>query len=224
MVGATRGTSEGFRADQASGSQQPPPPPPNLAEVMARQRELLNQLVQAQMVQFHHQSRGQDEPPSASYQDFLNTQPPLFHTADEPLDADAWLRTIKSKFTLLAAPCSDENKALFAAQQLRGTARIWWDQYHAIQPAGHVITWDEFRTAFRAHHIPEGLIERKLNELLNLTQGTHTVLQYAQFFNHLCQYVGYHADNDAHRRDRFRRGLNTKLKERLNLVKAEKFQ
>jgi hypothetical protein len=31
-----------FRADQASGSQQPPPPPPNLAEVMARQTELLN--------------------------------------------------------------------------------------------------------------------------------------------------------------------------------------
>jgi hypothetical protein len=36
MVGATRGTPEGFRPDQASGSQQPPPPPPNLAEVMAR--------------------------------------------------------------------------------------------------------------------------------------------------------------------------------------------
>jgi hypothetical protein len=30
--------------------------PPNLAEVMARQTELLNQLVQAQMGQFHHQS------------------------------------------------------------------------------------------------------------------------------------------------------------------------
>jgi hypothetical protein len=36
MVGATRGTPEGFRTDQASGSQQPPTPPPNLAEVMAR--------------------------------------------------------------------------------------------------------------------------------------------------------------------------------------------
>jgi hypothetical protein len=56
MVGATRGTLEGFRPDQASGSQQPPPAPPNLAEVMARQTELLNQLVQAQMGQFHHQS------------------------------------------------------------------------------------------------------------------------------------------------------------------------
>jgi hypothetical protein len=42
MVGATRGTPEGFRPDQASGSQQPPPAPPNLVEVMARQTELLN--------------------------------------------------------------------------------------------------------------------------------------------------------------------------------------
>jgi hypothetical protein len=48
MVGATHGTQAGFRADQASSSQQPPPPPPNLAEVMARQTELLNLLVQAQ--------------------------------------------------------------------------------------------------------------------------------------------------------------------------------
>jgi predicted GIY-YIG superfamily endonuclease len=39
----------------------------------------------------------------------------------------------------------------------------------------------------------------------------------------LCQYEGFHADNDARKRDHFRRGLNTKLKERLNLVKAENF-
>jgi hypothetical protein len=132
MVGATRGTLEGFRADQASGSQQQPPAPPSLAKVMARQAELLNQPMQAQMGQFHHQSRGRDEPPSASNQDFLSTQPPLFHKADEPLDADAWLRTIESKFALLSVPCSDANKALFAAQQLCGTARIWWDHYHAM--------------------------------------------------------------------------------------------
>jgi hypothetical protein len=44
--------------------------------------------------------------------------------------------------------------------------RIWWDHYHAMQPADHVVTWDEFRTAFIARHIPEGLIERKLNEFV----------------------------------------------------------
>jgi hypothetical protein len=62
-----------------------------------------------------------------------------------------------------------------------------------------------------------------LNEFLALTQGTRTVLQYAQIFNHLCQYAGYHADNDAKKQDRFRRGLSTKLKERLNFVKATTF-
>jgi hypothetical protein len=92
-----------------------------------------------------------------------------------------------------------------------------------MQPDGHVVTWEEFKDAFRAHHILKGLIERKLNEFLALTQGSHTVLQYAQAFNHLCQYAGYHADTDAKERDRFHRGLNTKLKERLNLVRADNF-
>jgi hypothetical protein len=58
---------------------------------------------------------------------------------------------------------------------------------------------------------------------LNLAQGTRTVTQYAQVFNHLCQYAGPHADTDARKCDRFRRGLNTKLKEWLNLVKADNF-
>jgi hypothetical protein len=92
-----------------------------------------------------------------------------------------------------------------------------------MQPEGHVVTWEEFRTAFRAHHIPEGLIERKLNEFLALTQGTRIVMQYAQAFNHPYQYVGYHANTDAKKQDRFRRGLNTKLKVRLNLVKTDTF-
>jgi hypothetical protein len=48
-------------------------------------------------------------------------------------------------------------------------------------------------------------------------------MQYAQVFNHLCQYAGYHADSDARKKDHFRRGLNTKLEERLNLVRADNF-
>ena len=37
----------------------------------------------------------------------------------------------------------------------------------------------------------------------------------------LCQYAGHHTDTDAKKRERFRRGLSTKLKERLNLVCAD---
>jgi hypothetical protein len=93
----------------------------------------------------------------------------LFSKAEEPLDADACLGTIESKFTLLTIPYADSSKAHFVTQQLRGVARIWWDNYCAMQRDGHVISWEEFRTAFKAHHIPDGLMERKLNEFLALT-------------------------------------------------------
>ena len=56
-----------------------------------------------------------------------------------------------------------------------------------------------------------------------LTQGTQTVLQHVQAFSHLCQYAGHHADTDAKKRERFRRGLSTKLQEMLNLVRAKSF-
>jgi hypothetical protein len=68
---------------------------------------------------------------------FLSTQPPFFSKAEEPLDADAWLHTIELKFALLIIPCADSSKAHFAAQQLRGAARIWWDNFCAMQPACH---------------------------------------------------------------------------------------
>jgi hypothetical protein len=55
-----------------------------------------------------------------------------------------------------------------------------------MQPVDHVVEWEEFKMAFRGHHIPAGILDRKLNEFLTLTQGSKTVLQYAQAFNDLC--------------------------------------
>jgi hypothetical protein len=92
-----------------------------------------------------------------------------------------------------------------------------------MNPADHVVTWKEFKNAFRAHQILEGLMERKLNEFLALTQGTHTVLQYAQVFNNLYQYVGYHVDTNAKKHDCFRRGLSTKLEDSLNPIKVDTY-
>ena len=108
---------------------------------MALQTELFCQLVQGQQNQPRSQQQVHDDhiPLAPGYQDFFGTQPRLFHKIDEPLDADAWLRTIESKFALLPVPCSKANKTLFAAQQLRGTTRIWWDNYRAMLSADHVV-------------------------------------------------------------------------------------
>jgi hypothetical protein len=190
-------------------------------ELMAQQNEILRQLLQRQPhPQQHGAGQPQRPPAAATYQEFLSTQPPLFTKTEDPLDADVWLRVVESKFPLLTGDCPDDTKARFAMQQLRGPARTWWDHFRAMLPTGHEVSWEEFKTACRGHHIPAGILDRKLYEFLALNQGTHMVLQYAQAFNDLCHYVGYHADSDEKKRDRFSRGLNTKLCERLNTVRA----
>jgi hypothetical protein len=138
MVGETRHNQEGFGEGNGSRNQQnlppPPPPPPSLAQMLATQNELLRQILQQQQQPGgrHHQ-----QPQEASYQDFLTTQPPLFHPSDDPFDADAWIRTLESKFLLLTVPCSDYKKARYAVQQLRGAARLWWDSHAATLQPGH---------------------------------------------------------------------------------------
>jgi hypothetical protein len=86
-----------------------------------------------------------------------------------------WLRAVESKFPLLTGDCPDDTKARFALQQPRGPARTCWDHFRAMLPAGHEVSWEEFKTIFRGHRIPAGILDRKLNEFLALNQGTHTV-------------------------------------------------
>jgi hypothetical protein len=92
-----------------------------------------------------------------------------------------------------------------------------------MQPNGHEITWAEFKTAFKNHHIPKGMVERKLNELLNMRQGSDSVYQYAQKFNNLCRYGDYYVDTDAKKMDRFRRGLDPELYQKLNPIKTNSY-
>src|SRR6187455_761967 len=212
------------RARRGQNERIPPPPPPTLQELMAQQNEILRQLAQRQPPPQHYGGGDhQRHPAVATYQEFLSTQPPLFTRAEDPLDADVWLRVVESKFPLLQGVCSEVTKVRFATQQLRGPARTWWDHFLAMQPEDREVEWREFKVAFRGHHIPAGIMDRKLNEFLALTQGNRTVLQYAQAFNDLCQYTGYHADTDEKKRDRFRRGLSTKLRDRLNTVRANSY-
>jgi hypothetical protein len=158
-----------------------------------------------------------------TYSQFIGMKPPTFTKAEEPLDAHAWVRAIEAKFSAFALPCSEEHKARFAALQLRGEALMWWEHFKIMQPAGHEVTWTEFKRAFRDHHIPKGLMVRKMKEWLALRQGDNTVYQYAQKFNSLCQYGEHHVDTDAKKMERFRDGLRSELYEILNLLEPNSY-
>ena len=54
-----------------------------------------------------------------------------------------------------------------------------------MQQLDHLATWQEFTTAFREFYIPAGVINRKLTKFLELRQGSVTVMDYVNKFNHL---------------------------------------
>jgi hypothetical protein len=190
----------------------------------------MRQLLQTQQQlaqQLQNNPRGENidgQPRVTKYEHFYAMKPPTFEEGKEPLAADAWIRAIEAKFSMFTLPCSEERKASFAALQLRGAALIWWENFKTMIPAGHQITWAEFKQAFKEHHIPKGLMDIKMKELLALKQGSDTVYEYAKKFNVLCQYGGHHVDNDAKKIERFRDGLHGGLYERLNLYEPNNYQ
>jgi hypothetical protein len=120
-----------------------------------------------------------------TYTQFIGMKPPTFAKAKEPLEADTWV--IETKFFAFTLPCSEEHNANFVTLQLRSKELMWWEHFKSMQLARHEVTWAEFKQTFKDHHIPKGLMDRKMRELLALKQGADTVYQYAQKLNSLCQ-------------------------------------
>ena len=107
------------RTTPSSSQSPPPPPPPTLAEIVAQQAQLINLLAQGQLN--NQQGHGPQVPKrESSYANFESTRPPIFTTATDPLEADNWIRTMESKFSLIR--CSDQQKAQYPAQMLQGAA------------------------------------------------------------------------------------------------------
>ncbi|WVZ98195.1 hypothetical protein U9M48_043664 [Paspalum notatum var. saurae] len=183
----------------AQGAAHRAPSPSELATQVAEQ--LINMIAQEQR---------RHDPQEISYTDFAALQPPTFTAAIDPLDADDWLRIIESKFSLLSR-LSEQQKAHFAAQCLHGPSGAWCASFLAMQPAGHQVTWDEFRAAFRAHYLPPSLIKLKQREFRALQQGNMSVLEYVQAFIRLSQYSPEDVNTDPRRAARLLGGFDPTL-------------
>ncbi|WVZ59314.1 hypothetical protein U9M48_009471 [Paspalum notatum var. saurae] len=84
-----------------------------------------------------------------------------------------------------------------------------------MQRAGHEPTWEEFTQAFRAHYIPDSLMEQKKREFRELKQGNKTVMQYVQSFIHLSQYAPEDVRDDPSRAARLLSGFDPTLQTHL---------
>ena len=116
------------------------------------------------------------------------------HSAD-PMEAEDWLRAVERD--LQTAQCTDREMVLYGSRQLRGPAQDWWDAYLYAHATPDAITWQEFRTSFRSHHVPQGLMTLKKEEFLALKQGSMSVAEYRDKFVQLSRYAPIEVDNDA---------------------------
>ena len=139
--------------------------------------------------------------------------PPTFTPTAEPLDAEHWLRILEQKFLLLTM--TEEQNVRFAAQQFLGSMSACWETFNAMQQVDHWVTWQEFTAAFREYYIPASVLNRKLTEFLDLRQGSMSVMDYINKFNHLLEYAGTHVDMNEKKRDRFYRDLPCILQKEL---------
>jgi hypothetical protein len=121
----------------------------------------------------------------------------------------------ESKFSLLH--CIKYQKTLYAAQQLRGPAGAWWACYTTALPTDYHVSWGEFRTAFRGHHLSAGTMRRKHAEFLDPRQENCSIYEYIQEFNNLAQYGSQHVDTDVKKAELFRKGLTIQLQDHLIL-------
>jgi hypothetical protein len=129
----------------------------------------------------------------------------VFAHAADPLEAEDWLKSVLKMLT--TCQCDDREKVLYAAGRIQGSASAWWDVYVTAHAAPDTITWDEFATNFRSHHIPSGVMKIKKKEFLSLKQKGMLVAEYRDKFIELSRYATEEVAEDRKKQELFLYGL-----------------
>jgi hypothetical protein len=70
----------------------------------------------------------------------------------------------------------------------------------------------EFETAFREHHVPQGLVQLKEDEFRELTQDGRSVSEYVHKFTESARYAPDDVSTEGKKMARFLKGLRPELK------------
>ncbi|XP_025800065.1 uncharacterized protein LOC112879864 [Panicum hallii] len=175
---------------------------------MDRQTQLLQRL--AESVDQRNHGANRHGPPEEDLQRkierFIRLKAPTFSYAEDPLEADDWLRVIETKLDL--TNCTDEECVALAVHQLEGTAKSWWDSYCDSHHDPAHISWEEFARAFREQHVPRQVMIQKAQEFRTMTQGTMRVEEYERHFTKMMRYAADDTNTEEKKQFWFLRGLH----------------
>ncbi|MQL83267.1 hypothetical protein Taro_015766 [Colocasia esculenta] len=96
-------------------------------------------------------------------------------------------------------------------------ADVWWASLlrTRFEDGAIDMAWDEFVRLFRAKFIPKHIQDRMEQELLSLTQGHMTVLEYEARFAELSKYAPHIVIDERRKAKKFVMGLKPSLRTRL---------
>jgi CRISPR/Cas system-associated protein Cas7 (RAMP superfamily) len=120
--------------------------------------------------------------------------------------------------------CNNHEKVLLASHQLSGSTADWRGAYVEAHAESESINWPEFRAAFHAHHVPQGVIKLKRKEFQDLKEGSMSVNEYVTMFTPSSRYAPQEVDTDEKKQDYFLNGLNDGLAYALVAPDFENFQ
>ena len=141
--------------------------------------------------------------------DFTRMNPPIFIGSEDPQEFLDELHKI-----LVAMGASNTEKAEFNSYQPKDVAQSWFKMWKYSRALGVVpITWELFNTAFLERFFPREMREAKVEEFINLKQGSMTVNEYSMKFLKLLSYATSLVSNSRDEMFRFLTGIAEDLEE-----------
>ncbi|XP_034208114.1 uncharacterized protein LOC117621659 [Prunus dulcis] len=125
---------------------------------------------------------GQSRDPSLGYAD----QAKRTGQSSDPAVAEEWIERMERIIEVMAVP--QDRRVTLATFFLTRNARYWWESVKRRYRDPSAITWPVFRAAFDSQYYPQAYQNLKMEEFLQLEQGSMTVLEYEKKFNELSKY------------------------------------
>ena len=123
----------------------------------------------------------------SNLQRFRAHHPLTFTDGRDPMVADHWFMQIENVLEAMEIT-SDTTRIRLAAFQLEGEARVWWRWVRTSRDL-EVMTWAEFQELFMGKYFPETARHAKAQEVLELKQGTATMMDYVARFTELARFA-----------------------------------
>ncbi|CAL8168055.1 unnamed protein product [Prunus armeniaca] len=155
---------------------------------------------------------GQSKDPSPGYADQAKRIGATDFDGDgDPAVAEEWIERIERIMEVMAVP--QNRRVTLATLFFIRNARHWWESIKRRYRDPSTITWQLFRAEFDSQYYPQAYQNLKMEEFLQLEQGTVTVLEYEKKFNELSKYCVPLVEDENKKCLLFTRGLKASIRD-----------